>query len=149
MLIQAIFAQAIFAEKVEITSISMRAENVKKEIHFIGDAKVKKLDDWLHADRVVVYFDENNETKMYKAIGSVSFEFKEKTRHYAGSAEKVTYYPLKSIYLLQGKAVIDDLINKSHVDGDQIRLDMITGNANVKSNKQKPVKFIIEMKEDK
>ena len=127
----------------------MHAENVKKEIHFIGDAKVKKLDDWLHADRVVVYFDENNETKMYEATGSVTFEFKEETRHYTGSAEKVTYYPLKSIYLLQGKAVIDDLINKSHVDGDEIRLDMITGNANVKSNKQKPVKFIIEMKEDK
>ena len=141
--------QAIFAEKVEITSTSMRAENTKKEVHFIGDAKVKKLDDWLHADRVVVYFDENNETKMYKAIGSVTFEFKEETRHYTGSAEKVTYYPLKSLYILKGKAVIDDLINKSHVDGDEIRLDMLTGNANVKSNKQKPVKFIIEMKDDK
>lgn len=149
MLIQAIFAQAIFAEKVEITSTSMRAENAKKEIHFIGDAKVKKLDDWLHADRVIVYFDENNETKMYKAIGSVTFEFKEETRHYTGSADKVTYYPLKSFYVLKGKAVIDDLINKSHVDGDEIRLDMLTGNANVKSNKQKPVKFIIEMKDDK
>ncbi len=141
--------QAIFAEKVEITSTSMKAENLKKEVHFIGDAKVKKLDDWLHADRVVVYFDENNETKMYEAIGSVTFEFKNEARHYTGSAEKVSYYPLKSFYVLRGKAVIDDLINKSHVDGDEIMLDMLTGNASVKSNKKKPVKFIIEMKDDK
>ena len=141
--------QTIFAEKVEITSTSMKAENLKKEVHFIGDAKVKKLDDWLHADRVVVYFDENNETKMYEAIGSVTFEFKNEARHYTGSAEKVSYYPLKSFYVLRGKAVIDDLINKSHVDGDEIMLDMLTGNASVKSNKKKPVKFIIEMKDDK
>ena len=141
--------QATFAQKVEITSTSMRAENAKKEVHFIGDAKVKKLDDWLHADRVVVYFDENNETKMYEAIGSVTFEFKNEARHYTGSAEKVSYYPLKSFYVLRGLAVIDDLINKSHVDGDEITLDMLTGNASVKSNKKKPVKFIIEMKDDK
>lgn len=141
--------QNIFAEKVEITSTSMKAENLKKEVHFIGDAKVKKLDDWLHADRVIVYFDENNETKMYEAIGSVTFEFKNEARHYTGSAEKVSYYPLKSFYVLRGLAVIDDLINKSHVDGDEITLDMLTGNASVKSNKKKPVKFIIEMKDDK
>ena len=52
--------QAVFAEKVEITSSSMHAETAKKEVHFIGDAKIKKLDDWLHADKVIVYFDENN-----------------------------------------------------------------------------------------
>ena len=127
----------------------MHAENIKKEVHFIGDAKVKKLDDWLHADEVIVHFNENNETKMYEAIGTVTFEFKNEVRHYTGSAEKVTYYPLKSLYVLRGKAVIDDLINKSHVDGDEIRLDMTTGNATVKSNKKKPVKFIIEMKDDK
>lgn len=141
--------QFVFPQKVEITSTSMHAENVKKEVHFIGDAKVKKLDDWLHADKVIVYFDENNETKMYEAIGSVTFEFKNETRHYTGSADKATYYPLKSFYILQGHAVIDDMINKSHVDGDEIMLDMITGNAKVKSNKKKPVKFIIEMKDDK
>jgi lipopolysaccharide export system protein LptA len=144
-----VFTQAVFAQKVEITSTSMHAENIKKEVHFIGDAKVKKLDDWLHADRVVVYFDENNETKMYEAIGLVTFEFKNETRHYTGSADKVTYYPLKSFYVLQGHSVIDDMINKSHVAGDEITLDMLTGNANVKSNKKKPVKFIIEMKDDK
>lgn len=139
--------EALFSQKIEITSTSMHTENIKKEVHFVGDAKVKKLDDWLHANEIIVYFDENNETKMYEAIGKVTFEFKEETRHYTGSAEKVTYFPNKSSYLLQGKAIIDDLITKSHVDGDEIMLNMLTGNATVKSNKKKPVKFIIEMKD--
>lgn len=144
-----LLTQMVFAEKVEITSTSMRAVNAKKEIHFIGDAKVKKMDDWLHADRVVVYFDENNETKMYKAIGSVTFEFKEETRHYRGSAKRVIYYPLKSLYVLRGLAVIDDLLNKSQVNGEEIMLNMLTGNATVKSSKKKPVKFIMDMKDEK
>ena len=34
--------QTLFADKVEITSDSMKAEDLKKEIHFIGNAKIKK-----------------------------------------------------------------------------------------------------------
>ncbi len=135
----------LFAEKVEITSDSMKAEDLKKEVHFIGNVKIKQLKSWLHGDKVIVYFDENNETKMYEAIGTVTFEFKNEESFYKGSADKVTYYPVKSQYILTGKAIIDDLINKRHVNGDVITLDMLTGNANVKSNKKKPVKFIFDM----
>lgn len=125
----------------------MHAENVKKEVHFIDDVHIKQDDDWLHADKVIVYFDENNETKMYEAIGLVTFEFKEEKSAYKGSADKVTYYPATSYYILSGNAIIDDLVNKSHIAGDEITLDMIKGNATVKSTKKKPVKFIIEMKD--
>lgn len=141
--------QTLFAEKVEITSTSMHAENVKKEVHFIDDVHIKQGDDWLDADKVIVYFDENNETKMYEGIGSVTFEFKDEKSAYKGSADKVTYYPVKSLYILTGNAVIDDLVNKSHIAGDEITLDMISGNAMVKGNKKKPVKFIIEMEDKK
>jgi len=61
----------------------------------------------------------------------------------------VTYYPAKSQYLLEGKAVIDDKINKRHVNGDTIVFDMITGNAKVKGSAKKPVKFIFDMEEKK
>lgn len=137
--------QTLFAEKVEITSTSMKAEEEKKEVHFIGDAKVHKGKDWLHADTVIVYFDENDDTEMYEAIGSVTFEFKKEDQHYKGSADKVKYHIVKSLYVLTGNAVIDDLVNKSHVDGDEITLDMTTGNVKVQGDKKKPVKFIFEM----
>ncbi len=139
----------LFAEKVEITSDSMKAQNLQKEVHFIGNVTVKEIENWLHGDKVIVYFDENNETKMYEAMGSVTFEFKKENNFYKGSADKVTYYPQKSQYILTGKAVIDDLVNKRHVNGDLITLDMITGNANVKGDRKKPVKFIFDMENSK
>lgn len=137
--------QTLFAEKVEITSTSMEAEELKKEVHFIGDAKIIKGRDWLHADKVIVYFGENNETSKYEAIGSVSFEFKKDENHFKGSADRVIYNILKSLYILRGKAVIDDLVKKSHVDGDEIMLDMTTGSVDVKGSSKKPVKFIFDM----
>ena len=127
----------------------MTAEDMKKEVHFIDNATVVQGESWIHGDEIIVYFDENNETKKYEAIGTVTFEFKEEENHYIGSADKVTYYPVKSTYVLVGKAIIDDLINKRHVDGDEITLDMITGNANVKGSHEKPVKFIFDMQEKK
>ena len=140
-----LLTQQLLAEKVEITSTFMEAENAKKEVHFIGNAKVKKLNDWLHADKIIVYFDENNETKRYDALGNVTFEFKDEKKFYKGSANKVTYHPTKSLYILTGKAVINDLLNKRNVKGDEITLDMLTGKTDVTGSKKKPVKFIFEM----
>lgn len=134
-----------FGEKVEIISNFMEAMNIKKEVKFIGDVKVTQLKDWLHADNVIVYFDENNQTKEYKAIGKVTFEFDNDIHHYTGSADTVSYYPQKSIYILIGKSIIDDILNKRHIDGDKITLNMISGDADVKGTKTKPVKFIFDM----
>jgi lipopolysaccharide export system protein LptA len=142
-----LLTQTLFAEKVKITSTSMEAEEEKKEVHFIGDAKVVKGDDWLHADRVIVYFGKEDETSKYEAIGSVSFEFKKDEKHFKGKAQKVVYDIAQSIYILQGAAEIDDLVKKNHVDGEEIFLNMKTGSVDVKGNKAKPVKFILEMKD--
>ncbi len=140
---------SLLSEKVEITSDTMDAINMQKMVHFIGNVKIKQSASWLHGDKVIVYFDDYNKTNKYEAIGSVSFEFKNENSFYKGSANKVIYFPFKSEYLLTGKAVIDDLINKRHVNGDEIVLNMKTGNANVKGNKKKPVKFIFDMEKSK
>jgi len=133
----------LFAERVEITSTTMEAQD--KEVHFIGDATVKKADDWLHAERVIVYFDENNETSKYEAIGTVTFAFKNEKNSFKGSADKVVYNIVKSLYELKGKAVVDDLVNKRHVSSEVIILDMTTGNVNVKGSHKKPAKLIFDM----
>ncbi len=44
--------QTLFAEKVEITSTSMEAEELKKEVHFIGNAKIIKGGDGAHLDNL-------------------------------------------------------------------------------------------------
>jgi len=152
MLLPFFLLYSLHAEKVEVTSDSMKAEELRKEVCFVGNVTVKQLDNWLHGDRVIVYFDENNETRMYEAVGKkniVTFEVKEKKGFYKGSAMNVKYYPAASKYILTGKAVIDDLVNKRHVNGDVITLDMTTGNATVKGSKKKPVKFIFDMEKKK
>lgn len=135
------------AEKVEITSSQMEAKNIKKRVTFIDNVKIKQIDSWLNADRVVVFFNENNETKKYHATGNVDFEIKDtkKKTDYKGKAEKVTYYPIKDLYILTGKAIVKDKLNNRTIKGNIINLDMTTGDANVKGKENKPVKFIFDM----
>jgi lipopolysaccharide export system protein LptA len=144
-----LFSSTLFADRVEITSTSMKAENLKKEVHFIGNAKVKKGEDWLHADTVIVYFDDNNQTNKYEAIGNVTFELHNDKNNYLGEAQKVTYHPLTLVYVLEGKSVIDDIANKRHVHGDIIHLNMKTGDVKVKGSQKKPVKFIFDTEDKK
>lgn len=127
----------------------MKAEQEKKEVHFIGNVKIKQLESRLYGDKVIVYFDENNETEKYEAIGSVRFEIKKEKMSYKGRAERVVHYPLQSKYMLSGKAVIEDLVNKRRIKGEVITLDMVSGNANVKGNEKKPVKFIFDTEKSK
>ena len=142
-----LFTTLLLADKVEVISDAMHTKSLKKEVHFVGHAKVKKEQDWIHADTIIVFFNENNETKKYKALGSVNFEFKNDKGHYKGNADTVEYFPLKSLYILTGKANVDDLLNKRSVKGDKITVDMLTGDSTVKGSNQKPVKFIFEMKD--
>ena len=139
------FSAMLFAQKVQVTSDTMKAYESKKEIHFIGNAKVTQLKDWIHSEEITVYFNESNETQKYVAKGNVTFELHQKNALYKGKADRVTYLPKKSKYILTGNAVIDDLINERHIDGNEIVLDMTTGNADVKGNYKKPVKVIFDM----
>ena len=135
----------LFAQKVQVTSDKMKAYESKKEIHFIGNAKVTKLKDWIHGSEIIVYFNENNETKKYVAEGNVTFELHQKNALYKGKADRVIYLPKKSEYILTGNAAINDMVNDRRVNGNEIVLDMTTGNANVKGDSTKPVKFIFDM----
>jgi len=138
-----------YTQSVGITSTQMEANQTANIISFVGDAKVKQGDSWIFADKIVVHFDENNQTKSYNAIGNVRFEFIKEKSHYKGKAKELVYKPLKEQYVLIGNAYIDDLLNKRTIKGDEITLDMTTGNANVKGSRKKPVKFIFETENKK
>jgi lipopolysaccharide export system protein LptA len=122
----------------------MNAMDLNKEVHFTGNAKVKQLNDWIHADEIIVHLNKDNQAKMYEAIGTVTFEFQNDKGHYIGSSDIVKYYPLTSLYVLTGKAKVNDVLNKRTAKGDEITVDMLTGNSNVKGSKKKPVKFTFD-----
>jgi lipopolysaccharide export system protein LptA len=122
----------------------MNAMDLNKEVHFTGNAKVKQLNDWIHADEIIVHLNKDNQAKMYEAIGTVTFEFQNDKGHYIGSSDIVKYYPLTSLYVLTGKAKVNDVLNKRTAKGDEITVDMLTGNSKVKGSKKKPVKFTFD-----
>ena len=140
-----LLTQMLPADKVEITSDSMNAIDLRKEVHFIGHAKVKQSKDWIHADEIIVHLNEDNQAKMYEAVGAVTFEFQNEKGHYLGASDRVEYYPLKSLYILTGKANVKDKQNHRTVKGNKITIDMLSGNSKVAGSKKKPVKFIFDM----
>lgn len=139
----------LFSEKIEISSSEIKTKNLKKELQFIGRAKVKKEKDWIEADKIIVYFNDNNKTKKYVAIGRVLFEFRNSKRYLKGRANRVTYYPKQSLYILRGKATINDILNKRYLRGDKITLDTNSNDFHIIGKKKKPVIFTFELEEKK
>ena len=139
----------VYAQTVDITSDEMKANQDKKQISFLGNAKVVQEKNYIYADKIIVYFSDDNKTKQYDAIDNVHFEFVNETSHYKGNANKLTYMPQKEQYILTGNAKIDDLLNKRVIKGDKITLDTKSGNASVKGSRNKPVKFIFETESKK
>ena len=142
-------ATVLMAEQVNVTSDSMTGNDLENEIHFIGNATVVQGKSWIHGDELIVYFDENNDTKSYEALGlskKVTFEIEREKSSYVGNADKVTFYPEEEKYVLTGRAIVNDRKNKRHLSGKKITINAITGNANVQSSKKKPVKFIFNTK---
>ena len=140
-----LFTSFLFCEQVEVTATIVKAENLKKEVRFSGNVNIKKANDWIRADKVVVYFDKNNQTNKYEAKGNVKFEFKEKKYFYKGQANQVVYFPETSLYILRGNAKIEDKITKRHLKGESIKLNMLTGQATIQGTKKRPVKFIFDI----
>ncbi len=135
----------LYAQKVEVISDSMKAVDLEKKVYFIGNAKIKRDKDWLHSNKIIVYFNDNNRTNKYEAIGKVTFEFKDIKHDYKGYSDQVTYYPLKSLYILKGKALVNDIKNNRLLKGSEIVLDMLKGNAKINGSHKRPVKFIFNM----
>ncbi len=149
LLLLIILPFGLYAEKVEVTSKNFYAKDSENQAHFIDDVLVKQDKSWIHSDRLIVYFDDNNETIQYDAIGRATFEIFKEGSHYKGKAHKVTYYPRTLEYLFAGDAIINDLTKDRQVKGNTIVIESVTGNAIVKGSGSKPVKFIFDTEKKK
>ena len=139
----------LYAEKVEVTSKDFYAKDSEKQAVFIDDVLVKQDKSWIHSDKLIVYFDDNNETIQYDAIGNATFEIFREESHYKGNADKVSYYPKTGKYLMAGKAVAHDIIKNRDIKGNTILVNTITNEARVKGNSKKPIKFIFDTESKK
>ncbi len=147
ILITIIFVSHLFASRVEITSESFYTDENENKVYFVDNVKVKKEKDRLNSNLLVVYFNDNNETKSYKATGDVTFDIYKNDIHYKGSSNSVEYIVKESKYIFVGDAIIHDLTTNRDIFGDEIILHSKSGKATVKSLSKEPSKFIFEMED--
>ncbi|KIM08996.1 MAG: hypothetical protein KU28_02515 [Sulfurovum sp. PC08-66] len=135
----------LYGAKVEITSDKFYADDNSSQIFFVDNVKVTKEQDTLFCDLLIVYFNNDQETKKYDASGNVRFEIFRQGSHYKGSAKNVEYIVQLTQYTFKGDAIMHDLTTKRDLFGEVIVLNSTTGKASVKSSQERPSKFIFEM----
>ncbi|MEZ4694582.1 MAG: lipopolysaccharide transport periplasmic protein LptA [Aliarcobacter sp.] len=141
-----LFAQS---ETLVIDAQDFQADDKKGVSIFTGNVKIKMGQDKLNANRVDVFFTTNKENKKvplrYEAIGNADFEIVTEDKHYIGNGDKIIYSPQKEEYTIIGNGFLQEKNDDRKVYGDTIFVNQITGEAKVKGNENKPVRFIINV----
>ncbi len=147
--ISMLIGSLMFAENVEITSKHFEADEAKLISKFSGNVKVTKGYDTINSDNLVIYFDKNRKPTKYIATGKARFRLILNKKHYAGKANKIIYNPLKKYYRFIGNAFLQDIDTDKKIYGDDITIDQLNGKYDVKSDGNKPVKFIFKVEDKK
>lgn len=141
-----LFAQS---ETLVIDAQDFQADDKKGVSIFTGNVKIKMGQDKLNANRVDVFFTTNKENKKvplrYEAMGNADFEIVTEDKHYIGNGDKIIYSPQKEEYTIIGNGFLQEKNDDRKVYGDTIFVNQLTGEAKVKGNENKPVRFIINV----
>jgi len=139
----------LFSSNLEITSNNFYYKDGEQKAKFNGNVVAKEGDSIIKSDSLIVFLDKNSEAKKYKASGSVTFEIKNEKRDIKGKCNTLVYMPVEDKYILIGSVVLEDILNKRKVYGDEIVLDNKNSSSYAKSQSRKPVKFIFKVKSKK
>jgi len=153
-LIFSIFCSFLFSEKLIIDANKFEAYDEKNLSIFTGNVKMVKAKDELKSDRLDVYLSKKSaktkrEPLKYIATGSVEFKIKTADKSYEGKGDKVVYEPKKMKYVITGNGFLKEINEDKRLFGDIIIIDQITGEAKVSGTKNKPVRFIIDIADNK
>lgn len=148
---------ALFANeqnRLTIDAINFSADDKKNLIVFNGDVKMKRVQDKLNADKLVVNLKENKKTNKkepikYTATGKVYLEILTAEKHFICKGDKVVYNPLKNQYIITGNGYAEDKKDAKKLYGDKIYINTISGEAKVDGSKKKPIRFIMQLDTDK
>lgn len=142
-----LFAQT---ETLVIDADNFQGDDKKGISTFTGNVKIKKGQDKLNANKVDIFFvtdkKTNNRTpQKYEATGKADFEIFSNNKHYIGSGDKVVYIPQNDEYTIIGNGYLEEKVENRKVYGDEIYVNQLSGEAKVKGNENKPVRFIINV----
>ena len=141
-----LFAQT---ETLVIDAQNFEADDKKGISTFTGNVKIKMGQDKLNAEKVDVYFTTDKDNAKvplkYEATGKADFEIVTKDKHYIGNGDKIIYSPQKEEYTIIGNGFIEEKNDDRKIYGETIYVNQLNGEARVKGNENKPVRFIINV----
>jgi len=147
-IIALIFAPLIIvANNLEIVSNSFYYKDGEQKVQFNGNVIAKEGQRRLiKANALTIYLDKNNKAKKYRASGDIFFKLKNQKRYIKGRCSVLIYLSVEDKYILKGDVILEDILNKRKVYGDEIIIDNKDGSSYAKSNSKKLVKFIFKVK---
>ena len=138
------------AQKLEINAKTFHSDDKTNLIELNTDVFVKKANDKLWANKVVIKTDKKRKPLEYTATGSVRFYVEtEDGRKINGSAQKVVYDTLKDEYRLYENAKIQEKDSPNTITGEFMTLNNKQGQAYSEGAKNKPTTLIFLLDEDK
>lgn len=143
---------SINAQQLIIDSKQFEANDSKGISIFTGNVKLQEGKDRLNSDKLEVYLSKKNaktkrEALKYIATGNVSFKLFSNGKAYEGKGDKLIYNIKKSQYSVLGNAYIKEKTEDKTLFGETIVINQKTGEAKVNGSDDKPVRFIINIKE--
>lgn len=139
----------LFADKVEIESLKFEAYEERGISIFTGNVSIKKNEDRMFADKVVVFVDKERQIKKFEASGNTSFTIHtDDNNSFEGSADQFVYTPKNGELILTGNAKINDMNNAREISGERVILYEKQKVAKVMGEEKKPVKLIFELDEE-
>lgn len=144
-LIFTLFALGAIAQNVEVTAEKFSASEPSGRSEFTGNVVVKKGEDTLKADKLVILFDKKRKPTKYEATGNAQIDIVIDKKNYYAKGSKLTYEPISKLYKIDGNAFLHDKTTNKKVYGDFIKVDQSKGVYEVDGRNNKPVKFIFQV----
>ncbi len=138
-----------FGSQVEISADKFDAAEASRQAKFSGNVLVTRKKDRLKADRLIVNFDKKRKPTKYEASGHASINMFLKGKEYFGKGGRLIYEPKINRYTIQGNAVFIDKTTDKKIQGEIIRVNQSSGKYEVLGKKNKPVKFIFKIDDEK
>ena len=140
---------SLWANELKIKANSFESDQKKGFSVFSGDVNVIRLNDEINASKITVYTDAQNNPTKFIAQGDVSFFIStQEGAKYRGTSQKVIYLPVKKEYYFYEEVHIKQIVEKNEIIGDEVVIKTIEGQAKAKSNTNKPVIMIFDVKEE-
>lgn len=137
------------AQNVEVTADKFSANEITGRSEFAGNVTVKKGEDVLKADKLVIFFNKKRKPTKYEAVGNATLDIKIDKKNYYAQGDKLVYEPQSKLYKIDGNAFLFDKTTNKKVYGNFIKVDQNKGLYEVESRKNKPVKFIFQVEDEK